>query len=300
MMNEVTEVTPIQETFSLQQLIQELLERQRPLIQQRGLGVELLLSYELPDFAVGNREAIGLMLSGMTEAVVANTTNRTIGVGAVVLEQNEHQVLVRITVSDAGTGSSSETPCLLGAGSGPVPGWLKTFDRYAEQLGAVLKGHEAGKNHCCCLELPLSLETDDSAVDEEDLCPLICHVPGFTVLVAEDNAINQRTLETILQKLGFSVLCANNGDEAVAVWRSGKVDLILMDIHMPVMDGIEALKTIRAASSEAGAAKLPPIVALTADALSGTEAQLLGEGFDLYINKPITICELTEKLRRFL
>lgn len=118
----------------------------------------------------------------------------------------------------------------------------------------------------------------------------------LSILIVEDNPMNQRMLELLLQKLGHNAICTNNGKEALERWRKGGVDLILMDIHMPVMNGIEALGGIRTEEQVNGGHL--PVIALTADALKGTEEKLLKSGFDGYLTKPVKTKDLADELVR--
>ena len=119
----------------------------------------------------------------------------------------------------------------------------------------------------------------------------------FKILVAEDNLMNQRTTELLLKKLGHTSFCVDDGQQAVEAWQQDSgYDLILMDIHMPVLGGIEALEMIRSTESETGSAPVP-IIALTADVLKGTEEKLLNLGFDAYLTKPLRVNDLADLLR---
>ena len=117
------------------------------------------------------------------------------------------------------------------------------------------------------------------------------------VLLAEDNVVNQKVARGALQRLGCAVDIVANGADAVAAWRSGGYELILMDCQMPVMDGYQATREIR--EQEAGAAHIP-IIALTADAMRGTEAQCRQAGMDDYLTKPLDRTKLEDTLRRHL
>lgn len=119
------------------------------------------------------------------------------------------------------------------------------------------------------------------------------------ILVAEDNFINQKLIKQILLRYGVSVELANNGLEAFEKFKDQKYDLILMDIQMPVMDGIEATHEIVNYEIEE---KLihTPIIALTANALSGDRERFIDEGLDEYIAKPIETNELLFILKKFL
>jgi two-component system sensor histidine kinase/response regulator len=110
------------------------------------------------------------------------------------------------------------------------------------------------------------------------------------ILVAEDHAINQRLVMSLLRKTGHSVAIACDGAEAVAAFDREPFDLILMDVQMPVMDGLAATAAIRA--REAGTGSHTPIVALTAHAMKGDLERFLQSGMDGYVSKPIRTAEL--------
>ena len=119
------------------------------------------------------------------------------------------------------------------------------------------------------------------------------------ILVTEDNIINQKLIKRILEEHGITVDIANNGLESFEKRRSGKYDLLFMDIQMPVMDGIEATHEILDYEEDEELAHVP-IVALTANALKGDRERFLGEGMDEYITKPIETTELLYILNKFL
>jgi CheY-like chemotaxis protein len=125
-------------------------------------------------------------------------------------------------------------------------------------------------------------------------------LPGDArILLVEDNAINQRVALGMLRKLGLSADCSADGAEAVAATARFRYDLVLMDIHMPVMDGIEATSRIRKTITGKTPSNVP-IVALTADALHGDRERCLQAGMDDYLTKPINPAVLATTLRRWL
>ncbi|MBL0158702.1 MAG: PAS domain S-box protein [Bryobacterales bacterium] len=113
------------------------------------------------------------------------------------------------------------------------------------------------------------------------------------ILLAEDNLVNQRVAQRMLERLGHRVQVANTGSEAVAHWQPGLFDLILMDVQMPEMDGFEATAAIRAAGGAT------PIIALTAHAMTGDRDHCLQHGMDGYLQKPIQTKELTAVLEQY-
>ncbi|MGR0186668.1 ATP-binding protein [Azospirillum aestuarii] len=129
---------------------------------------------------------------------------------------------------------------------------------------------------------------------------------GALILVAEDNPINQTVIRRMLNKRGYAIEMADNGARALEMLQPGRHGLLLTDFHMPEMDGFGLTHAIRARERElaealgAGAVTRLPIVALTADALPGTQQRCLEAGMDGYLTKPIESRLLAETLDRFL
>jgi hypothetical protein len=117
------------------------------------------------------------------------------------------------------------------------------------------------------------------------------------VLLAEDNAVNQKVARRILEKLGYLVDVVGDGRLAVEAWLAGHYDLILMDCQMPELDGYEAARAIR--TLEAGRTHIP-IVALTAHAMKGAAEQCTGAGMDAHLTKPIDRARLRACLAHYL
>ena len=120
------------------------------------------------------------------------------------------------------------------------------------------------------------------------------------ILIAEDNEDSRLLLRTFLESLDYSVIEAKNGEEAVSLARQGKPDLILMDLNMPVLDGITAAMVIRQLTHLNDV----PILAVSADGGRGIDLFLnikkMGKGFIGYITKPINLDDLAEQIRTVL
>jgi CheY-like chemotaxis protein len=115
------------------------------------------------------------------------------------------------------------------------------------------------------------------------------------LLAAEDNSTNQQVLQAVMDSLGIDIDIVPDGREAVEAWRTGGYDLILMDIQMPVMDGIAAAREIRTLEI-AEDRRRTPIVALTANALTHQIEEYLAAGMDGHVAKPIEIAKLYEAI----
>jgi signal transduction histidine kinase/DNA-binding response OmpR family regulator len=118
------------------------------------------------------------------------------------------------------------------------------------------------------------------------------------VLLAEDNLVNQRLAMRMLEKRGHRVTVVANGRDAVAALDGGALDLVLMDVQMPEMDGFEATRIIRA--REAGGSVRIPIIAMTAHAMKGDRERCLIAGMDDYVSKPVQAAELFDAIERLL
>lgn len=119
-------------------------------------------------------------------------------------------------------------------------------------------------------------------------------IPGLRVLLAEDSLYNQKLAAALLERKGHLVVVANNGAEAVQLVRTQSFDLVLMDVQMPEMDGLEATRSIR--ETEVGSGRRLPIVAMTAQAMKGDREKCLESGMDDYLTKPIRPLQLYETI----
>jgi signal transduction histidine kinase/ActR/RegA family two-component response regulator len=123
---------------------------------------------------------------------------------------------------------------------------------------------------------------------------------SFDILVAEDNKVNQLVIKGMMKKIGCIPSFAQNGEEAVNRCSDAPPDLILMDIHMPGMDGIEATTKIREMEQQTSGTARVPIIALTANAMDGDRERYLEAGMDDYLAKPVKLNEIESMLVKWL
>ena len=116
---------------------------------------------------------------------------------------------------------------------------------------------------------------------------------GDRVLVVEDNEKNMKLVRDVLQASGYGTLEATTGEDAVELARSEPLALVLMDVQLPGIDGVEALTRLRADVRTASI----PVVALTAQAMSGDRERFLQAGFDGYLAKPVDVLELIQAVK---
>ncbi len=138
----------------------------------------------------------------------------------------------------------------------------------------------------------MSYRTEDDLYVPEDPASRI-----LKILVAEDNAVNQMVIRSYLEKENHRVEIANDGIEALEKFEQSEFDVVLMDIQMPRMDGVTATKELKSKMKETG--KTVPVIALTANAMSGDREKFLSQGLDDYLVKPIVLEDLYEVLARY-
>lgn len=165
--------------------------------------------------------------------------------------------------------------------------------------GAIIASSEPGRGSLFTVTLPLAPApsgptqlSDETIAMADDLGPL-------RVLLAEDHPVNQRVVQLILAPHGAEVMVVENGALALEAFKGGQFDLVLMDLQMPVMDGLTATRAIRAHEDAGGYARTP-VVALSASAMASHQREALEAGADLHLAKPITALGLMDGIRKAL
>ncbi|HLZ74621.1 ATP-binding protein [Phenylobacterium sp.] len=163
--------------------------------------------------------------------------------------------------------------------------------------GEISVTSELGLGSAFTLRVPLKFLGEERAV--VTVAETVSEQPAIAlrVLAAEDNAVNQLVLKTLLHQMGVDPTVVENGQLALDAWEGGDWDVILMDIQMPVMDGLTATARIRALEAAQGRARTP-IVALTANAMSHQIDQYVAAGMNDHVAKPIQAAELFAALTR--
>lgn len=291
--------------FSLSKAIEDVVLTQKSAIAQKHLHLQIELK-NLPEQVCGDQLRFKQILINLLGNAIKFTESGTISISAQVLTQDNAQVVIGCVVRDTGIGMSAETMQMIftpfqqadtsitrrfgGTGLG-----LTICRKLTDLMGGTIRVESVlGRGSSFYLELPFTITTSVPECLDLIAYDLPKPVRPFTVLIAEDNSINQCTIEKIIQKLGYQTRCVANGKEAVEQWQRGDVDIILMDIQMPVISGLDALKMIR--EEEKFRRIHTPIIALTANALKGTAEKLVRAGFDGYLSKPVQVHILAKKL----
>ncbi|MDK9716566.1 MAG: ATP-binding protein [Trichlorobacter sp.] len=289
-------------------LLNDTLRVMRLRAQAKGLQLTLACSDSLPAALTGDPHRLAQVLSNLVNNAIKFTVGGEIAVQASSREVNDDTVLFLVEVRDSGIGmdaatqqavfepfiqaDSSTTRKYGGTGLG-----LAICKQLVELMnGSISVFSSPGQGSTFSFSVPLKRAQLSATVAE--VVNIISLDQPLQVLVAEDQPVNQRFVAEILRKQGHTPLLASNGQEALDIWNSASIDMVLMDIQMPVMDGLKALAAIRAA--EDGMRRHTPIVALTAHAIVGDRERLLNAGFDGYLAKPLQVSKLFEEMARVL
>jgi signal transduction histidine kinase/HPt (histidine-containing phosphotransfer) domain-containing protein/ActR/RegA family two-component response regulator len=286
------------------------LERVRVTVEQQAAEKGLRLCIDGPAEPVGTLLGDELRLTQVLLNLVGNavkfTARGTVTLAVWVEEANAREPELTFAVTDTGIGipeahradlfdaftqvDTSSTRSHGGSGLG-----LTISARLVALMGGRLEVESvAGKGSCFWFTLTLP-RAAEGTVAELAPVPALESLRGVRVLVAEDDPVSQLLARDLLSRRGALVTVAANGTEAVSAAAQGDFDIVLMDVRMPEMDGLEACRRIRALP--AGGL---PIIALTANALAGERERCLAAGMDGYLTKPLEPEALYAELGRWL
>jgi len=286
----------------------------------KGLAFRMRVDKNMPNAMYGDKVRLRGILINILNNAIKYTQKGSITFEAVVIQKTEDSVNLEFKISDTGRGIREEDMAKLFKNFERLEG-KRNYGIEGSGLGlAIAKGYVVlmggditvsstyGEGSVFTVTLEQKI-VDGSQMDGEYLQEQKCdeistlgsmQVQDTQVLVVDDNQVNVKVAQGIFSSYGLCVDTAGSGKEAIALCMNTDYHIVFMDEMMPEMNGIEAMKQIRSIRSwyaEGGNSK---IIALTADAISGTRVRLMQEGFDEYLGKPINLNQLERLLVRFL
>lgn len=296
--------------FSINKVTKEVVDLFSIAAEQKNIKLKFDISGKIPQSLIGDSVRLRQILSNLVGNGIKFTSDGQVAISVDIEDKNESNILLRFDITDTGIGipenkldklfkrfsqvDDSNTREFGGSGLG-----LAISKKLVEMMGGTI-GVESRENDgsrffftaefgIAADELPLQKVNPQAApcINSEYI--------GSNVLLADDDEVSRRVMVILLKKMGFEVVVAGNGEEAVEKYKDDTFDLILMDINMPVIDGFTATSIIRSKEK-----RHTPIIAITAYALSGDREKVIKAGMDDYISKPVDIDQVARKIRSWI
>ena len=297
--------------FDLNKLCKEVHDSLSHKARRKKVVYETMIEADVPVMLKGDPVRLRQVLTNLCENAVKFTESGSVMVTVTLLEKTDTTVTLRFEVSDTGIGIP--------------PGHLeKIFDSFSQvdasttrRFGGTGLGLAISKRLVALLGGQITVSSQPAegttfrfSVTFEKVRPRpeplrpsagrpsssAEKTASSKILLVEDNAISTKVISQMLERLGYDVTTAMNGAQAVDIFWRQDFDLVLMDIQMPVMDGITATGKIQALQQ--GRNRRVPVVALTANAMAGDRERFLSQGLDDYIAKPVTLESLKAVIQR--
>lgn len=293
--------------FKIRELIEETIQAHSLEAANKGLELNYQFASRIPQNLVGDPNRLQQILNNLLNNAIKFTEKGEVLFSVKLVEEIENFVEIKFSVKDTGIGISKEnvkelfksfnqidnsiTKKFGGTGLG-----LVISKQLVDMLGGkmwVESEEEKGSTFYFTIKFKKS---NDNIKDLKENKVVVEDNKQFRVLLVEDNKINQTVTYKMLMEKRYLVDVAGNGYDAIELHKKNVYDVILMDIHMPEMDGIEVTRRIR--ESEKKSNRYTPIIVVTAYALEGDRERFLAKGMDEYICKPIKMEQLFNKINQ--
>jgi signal transduction histidine kinase/CheY-like chemotaxis protein len=299
------DILPAAEDMTL--FLERLVSFWGPRADEKGVALILDIKSSAPAFALVDALRLRQVLFNLVGNALKFTEEGSVSVIAEATPNGEGATLLHIAVRDTGMGIAPDLlPQLFTRFTQGDETEVRRFGgtglglSIAKQLVELMGGRiwaesEAGKGSTFHIKLPLALADGPSLPKAANRAEEGAPTTGLQILAVDDNAVNLLVLDQLLSSFGHEVAKAASGAEALEAMAARPFDLVLLDIQMPGMTGVEVLQQLRAAD---GPNRAAPVVALTADVTSGGRQRYLDLGFTEHSSKPIQIGELMDSITR--
>jgi signal transduction histidine kinase/HAMP domain-containing protein/ActR/RegA family two-component response regulator len=304
------EVTP----FALRECVDGVVALIGSLASDKGIAVTCELRDGIPDVVMGDVSRLRqILLNVLNNAVKFTEAGSVALIAEASKPSDDGQIELHFLVRDTGIGippdridwlfhSFSQTDASISRRFGGTGLGLAISKRLAEAMGGTMWAESGGAGRGSTFHITIAtravaagavLESKVPRAGAADLDPEQAIKHPLRILLVEDNAVNQKLALRLLSRMGYQADVAANGLEAIDAVERQPYDLVLMDVQMPEMDGLEATRHI---VEHVDAARLPRIVAMTANAMDGDRERCMAAGMQDYISKPIRVGELVSAL----
>lgn len=300
-------------SFRYKRILKEIAETATVLADQKGLVLELIQE-EAPDLLLdGDPYRLKQIVMNLTANAIKFTDKGKVSIDVSVKKADEKQATLIIKVIDTGIGISNENlPLIFNEFSQVINSKRSDWQKgsglglpISKKLVELHKGKlsvesSLGKGSTFILEIPYAIAPKDTEDRAGEKSPVINsdRFKNLHLLVVDDSEMNLLVIKMIFKKLGISFDTANDGQEALTFLEANRYDMILTDIQMPEMDGIELTKRIRALEDPTKSQL--PVIAITGQITSESHDRYISAGLNDYIIKPFTETELMEKILDYI
>lgn len=273
-------------------------------ISRKEIAFTMEVDHRLPEFIYADEQKIFQIITNLLGNAIKFTEKGQIILRADLLESlADEQLLIRIQICDTGVGISRASQKKLfqffsqaeDDAASPAQGsglGLAISRELTHQLGGEIGvNSNPGRGSTFWFTFVAARATPPQA---EEASPETSPQPARRFLLVEDNRLIRKVITLMLEEMGHQVREAKNGLDALSVFEQEKFDVILMDIHMPIMDGITAMKKLREKYQN-----LPPVVGLSANAFEADAQRFIGQGMDDYLTKPVKPSDFENLLRKW-
>ncbi|WP_345372205.1 response regulator [Algivirga pacifica] len=312
-----------QNAFYLMNVIETVVASCLPKLKKKNLEIDVQVDESLPQTLIGDSVRLNQILLNLFSNAIKFTIKGKVTIGASLVRETTEEITIRFFVKDTGIGiprskydaifgsftqASNDTTRKYG---GTGLGLAITKQLVELHGGKIFLESEVGRGSTFSCEITLLKNKEEQLVDAvaeevkvmDNLWQSALEQPGteisevdLKVLLVEDNEVNQMLVQTLLKQWDYACVLARNGREALEKLRQEDFDIVLMDLHMPEMDGYDATRHIR--KFEGYKAEVP-IIAMTASALKDEAVRCLEAGMNDYISKPFNKNDLYEKLSHY-
>ena len=301
------------ESFDLRATCGAVVELFRPKAEEKGLVLDFRIAPTVADRHIGDALRLKQVLGNLISNAIKFTERGRVALSLEAGPEIDGGQALSLAITDTGIGFDAETGRRLFARFAQADGSItRRFGGTGLGLsislaltrlmnGEIEAESVPGEGSCFTVRLVLAVATasDDDAPSQDLISPVLDTGRTLKIMLAEDHDINRRVVGLMLEGLDVELTMAVDGHEAVARFQPGGYDLVLMDMQMPNMGGLEAIAHIRKAERGAGATATP-IVMLTANVLPEHETAGRAAGADAFLTKPINAGDLIETIARLL
>jgi PAS domain S-box-containing protein len=295
--------------FNLNHLVEDVINTFITELTSKNLEVQTSIDKSIPEIIYGDSGRLRQIIFNIFGNSVKFTSRGHINLTITSLT-NTNIINIFITISDTGVGIPEDklddifVPFTQVDGSltrkyGGVGLGLSIVKKLLLVMGgSITVDNNEGGGTTTCFAIPFKT-TEPPILEDTDQTYDITHenISTLKILIAEDDKVNQLAISSFVKKIGHIPLCANDGAEVLKLLQSDQFDLILMDIQMPNLDGVETTIAIR--NSYEKFSKIP-IIALTAHAMAGDREKFLAHGMNGYLSKPIIFEDLKNAINQIL